>query len=101
MLFFKNNRLLILSLLCSSIGSGALAQTVSRTQERQATERPNIVVFFVDDLGWQDMSEPFYKVKTPINEKFHTPYLELLAKDATKFTNAYATPVCTPSRVSF
>lgn len=63
--------------------------------------KPNFVVFFVDDLGWQDMSEPFYKEKTPINRQFHTPYLEVLAKDAVKFTNAYATPVCTPSRVSF
>ncbi len=63
--------------------------------------KPNFVIFFVDDLGWQDMSEPFYKEKTPINEKFHTPNLEQLAKDAVKFTNAYATPVCTPSRVSF
>ncbi|HAT93212.1 MAG TPA: hypothetical protein DCS36_12680, partial [Sphingobacterium sp.] len=86
---------------------GGHAQTVNRTKVKQkhqsvsTTERPNIVVFFVDDLGWQDMSEPFYKVKTPINEKFHTPYLETLAKEAIKFTNAYATPVCTPSRVSF
>ncbi|MCS4229047.1 sulfatase [Sphingobacterium sp. BIGb0165] len=101
MLSFKNYRLLILSLLCSSIGSEAFAQSVNRRQERQATERPNIVVFFVDDLGWQDMSEPFYTTKTAINEKFHTPHIESLAKDAVKFTNAYATPVCTPSRVSF
>ena len=63
--------------------------------------KPNIVVFFVDDLGWQDMSEPFYTEKTPINKKFHTPNLEILAREAVKFTNAYATPVCTPSRVSF
>ncbi|MGJ1419495.1 sulfatase [Sphingobacterium spiritivorum] len=62
---------------------------------------PNIVVFFVDDLGWQDMSEPFYKEVTPINKKFHTPNLEILARESVKFTNAYATPVCTPSRVSF
>lgn len=62
---------------------------------------PNIVVFFVDDLGWQDTSEPFYKNETPINRKFNTPHLEQLAKESTKFTNAYATPVCTPSRVSF
>lgn len=66
----------------------------------QERERPNIVVFFVDDLGWQDISVPFYKEVTAQNKKFHTPNLELLAREATKFTNAYATPVCTPSRVS-
>lgn len=68
--------------------------------QAQQAKQPNIVVFFVDDLGWQDISEPFYKEVTPINRKFHTPHLEALAKEATKFTNAYATPVCTPSRVS-
>lgn len=67
----------------------------------QDNQRPNIVVFFVDDLGWQDTSEPFYTEKTPINKSFHTPYVERLAKDAVKFTNAYATAVCTPSRISF
>jgi len=66
----------------------------------QHKERPNIIVFFVDDLGWQDISVPFYKEITPLNKKFHTPHLEELAKESTKFTNAYATPVCTPSRVS-
>lgn len=66
----------------------------------QKKDRPNIIVFFVDDLGWQDVSVPFYKEVTPLNKKFNTPFLENLAKEGTKFTNAYATPVCTPSRVS-
>lgn len=62
--------------------------------------RPNIIVFMVDDLGWQDLSEPFYKEKTAINERFHTPTIEKLARESTKFTNAYATSVCTPTRIS-
>lgn len=74
--------------------------TVFSLGKAQQMERPNIIVFFVDDLGWQDISVPFYKEKTEINRKFHTPSLEDLAKESTKFTNAYATPVCTPSRVS-
>ena len=63
-------------------------------------QRPNIIVFLVDDMGWQDCSLPFWKEKTPINQKFHTPSMERLAKEGLKFTNAYATPVCTPTRVS-
>ncbi|OOG16305.1 sulfatase [Sphingobacterium sp. CZ-UAM] len=101
MLISKNNSPFVLALLFSCLGSWLHAQSVDKAQQLSPNDRPNIVVFFVDDLGWQDMSEPFYKVKTAINKKFHTPHLELLANDATKFTNAYATPVCTPSRVSF
>ena len=66
----------------------------------QDQSRPNIIVFMVDDLGWQDLSEPFYKEKTIINERFHTPNIERLARESTKFTNAYATSVCTPTRIS-
>lgn len=65
-----------------------------------AQKKPNIIVFLVDDMGWQDTSLPFWTQKTPLNERYHTPNMERLAKDGVKFTNAYATPVCTPSRVS-
>lgn len=65
-----------------------------------ARQRPNIVVFLVDDMGWQDTSLPFWKEATPLNKKYHTPNMELLAREGMMFTNAYATPVCTPTRVS-
>ncbi len=61
---------------------------------------PNVVVFFVDDLGWQDVSEPFFRARTPFNDRYRTPNLERLCREGTKLTNAYAHPVCTPSRVS-
>ncbi len=66
----------------------------------QGSVRPNIVVFLVDDMGWQDTSLPFWKEVTPLNKKYHTPNMELLAKEGMIFTDAYATPVCTPTRVS-
>ncbi len=62
--------------------------------------KPNIIVFLVDDMGWQDTSEPFYKEKTPFNKRYHTPNMERLARKGMKFTNAYSAPVCTPTRVS-
>ncbi|SMG39753.1 sulfatase [Sphingobacterium psychroaquaticum] len=84
---------------CSvSLLLGALFMALSVSGQKK--DRPNIIVFFVDDLGWQDVSVPFYKEVTPLNKKFNTPFLENLAKEGTKFTDAYATPVCTPSRVS-
>lgn len=54
----------------------------------------------VDDMGWQDTSVPFWKEKTAFNNVYETPNMERLAKEGMKFTQAYATPVCTPTRVS-
>ena len=63
--------------------------------------QPNIVVFLVDDLGWQDTSVPFWTKETEFNKRYHTPNWERLATQGTKYTNAYsAGPVCTPSRTS-
>lgn len=61
---------------------------------------PNIVFFFVDDMGWQDTSVPFHTEVTALNEKYHTPNMEQLAAEGVKFTQAYAASLCSPSRVS-
>jgi len=63
-------------------------------------KRPNIVVFMVDDMGWMDTSLPFGDSLMALNKQFHTPNMQRLANEGMKFTNAYATPVCTPSRIS-
>lgn len=60
----------------------------------QQNERPNIVFFLIDDLGWADLGvygSTFYE----------TPNLDQLAADGMRFTDAYATcHVCSPSRAS-
>ena len=62
---------------------------------------PNIVVFLVDDLGWQDVSLPLGPETTPFNERYRTPNVERLARRGTRFTDAYASaPVCSPTRTS-
>jgi arylsulfatase A-like enzyme len=68
--------------------------------QNKKPERPNIIIFLVDDMGWQDTSVPFWTRATDFNKRYHTPHMERLAREGLKFTNAYATPVCTPSRVS-
>ena len=50
--------------------------------------RPNIIVFLVDDMGWQDCSVPFWTKLTEFNKRYHTPNMERLAKEGMKFTNA-------------
>lgn len=73
---------------------------LNNTSVSAQNNRPNIIVFLVDDMGWMDTSVPFGDSIRPLNKQFHTPNMERLAKEGMKFTNAYATPVCTPSRIS-
>ena len=61
---------------------------------------PNIVLFLVDDMGWQDTSVPFFTERTPFNDRYRTPNMERMASEGMKFTQAYATPVCSPTRIS-
>lgn len=62
--------------------------------------RPNIIIFMVDDMGWQDTSLPFWKEKTPYNMVYETPNMERLAKKGMMFTQAYASSISSPSRCS-
>lgn len=70
------------------------------TSSHAQSQKPNIVVFLVDDMGWMDTSLPFGENVMELNRVYHTPNMERMAKEGMKFTNAYATPVCTPTRVS-
>ena len=65
-----------------------------------AQQKPNIILFLVDDMGWQDTSLPFWKDTTELNHIYETPNMERLAKKGVRFTNAYACPISSPSRVS-
>ncbi len=69
------------------------------TSEKQSN-KPNIILFMVDDMGWQDTSVPFWKEKTHFNKLYHTPYMEQLAESGMKFVQAYASSVCSPTRTS-
>lgn len=66
----------------------------------ESPQKPNIILFLVDDLGWQDTSEPFWTDTTDNNRKYNTPNMERLAHEGMKFTQAYACAVCSPTRVS-
>lgn len=59
-----------------------------------AADRPNVVVFLIDDLGWADpgcYGNPFHE----------TPHIDQLSKDGVRFTNGYsACTVCSPTRAA-
>ncbi len=59
--------------------------------EPTPTTKPNIVLIFIDDMGYADIG-PFG------NTNVRTPHLDKMAGEGMKFTNFYATPVCSMSR---
>lgn len=65
-----------------------------------AENRPNIIFFLVDDMGWQETSVPFHTERTTLNNIYHTPNMERLAERGMKFTQAYACPLSSPTRIS-
>ena len=56
-------------------------------------QRPNIVFFLVDDMGWMDCG--VYG-----SQYYETPNIDRFAGRAMRFTNAYAQPLCSPTRAS-
>lgn len=75
-------------------------QAQSNMQIEHADKRPNIILFMVDDMGWQDTSLPFWTQKTHYNELYETPNMERLAKQGMMFTQAYANSISSPTRCS-
>lgn len=69
-------------------------------------ERPNIVVFLVDDMGVMDTSVPFLvdqkgkPQRYPLNNWYNTPNMERLAQQGVRFSTFYAQSVSSPTRAS-
>lgn len=80
--------------------STAVAGMVATSSLWAANERPNIILFLVDDMGWQETSVPFHSEETPLNRRFHTPNMEKLAEKGVKFMQAYSCAISSPSRCS-
>ena len=61
-------------------------------------DRPNIIIFYVDDLGWQDV-EKLNDLDAPC--PYETPNLIKLAQRGMNFPQAYSpAPTCAPSRAA-
>ena len=71
-----------------------------------AADRPNVIVFLVDDMGPLDTSVPFLTdaegqpKRYPLNDFYRTPSMERLASQGIRFSTFYAMSVCSPTRTS-
>jgi arylsulfatase A-like enzyme len=59
----------------------------------RAENKPNVVLFLVDDMGWMDCGAYGSKY-------YETPHIDRFARRAMRFTQAYAQPLCSPTRAS-
>ena len=77
--------------LCTILSAAAAFSAQAASPEPAA--KPNIILFLVDDMGWMDCGA--YG-----SEYYETPNIDRFAKRAMRFTNAYAQPLCSPTRSS-
>ena len=64
------------------------------TNAESPANRPNLIIFLVDDMGWMDST--VYG-----SQYYDTPNMERLARRSMVFTDAYAAnPLCSPTRAS-
>ena len=89
-LTMKRTRIGFIALLFSMTVTLRAAEPLSKVVEDRSTP-PNIVLIFIDDLGYGDIG-PFGATKQK------TPHLDLMAAEGRKFTSFYAAPVCSMSR---
>jgi arylsulfatase A-like enzyme len=77
----KNQSALLFLPLMAACGDG----------QEKTPEQPNIVVLFVDDLGYYDVGFR--------NSEYHTPNIDQLATEGKVLNNSYVpSPCCSPSR---
>ena len=66
------------------------------TTATHAQDRPNILVIWGDDIGWQNVSA--YGMGTM---GYTTPNIDRIGKEGIRFTDHYAQPSCTAGRAAF
>ncbi len=90
----------------TALQSPATAAEAEAEAEAGTPQRPNLVVFLVDDLGLMDTSVPFLTdddgrpVRHPLNDFYRTPGMERLAAKGIRFNEFNAMSVCSPTRVT-
>jgi arylsulfatase A-like enzyme len=88
---------ILLFVCCLSLGSSAAVRAAS-----SLASKPNIIFFLADDLGYMDLVA--YASRVRGNERadcfYETPHIDQLIDGGVMFTQAYAAPLCSPTRSS-
>lgn len=64
----------------------------SQAGKDKPSDKPHIVIFIADDLGWKDVGYHGSEIKTP--------HIDQLAKDGVQLEQFYVQPLCSPTRSS-
>ncbi|MFQ6036670.1 MAG: sulfatase [Sedimentisphaerales bacterium] len=78
----------------SVVVSGRTSISLQTKVASGLNKKPNFLFILIDDMGWSDLG--------CYGNQFHeTPYIDRLAEQGMRFTDAYAAaPVCSPTRAS-
>ncbi|MBI5767605.1 MAG: sulfatase-like hydrolase/transferase [Verrucomicrobia bacterium] len=76
----------------AALAPAVLIFTVAPTRAASAEPRPNVVLILADDLGYETLAANG-------GTSYRTPALDRLAAGGVRFTQCYAQPLCTPTRV--
>jgi arylsulfatase A-like enzyme len=82
--------LLVAAVLCAATAS---AQSLPERRDGVPSTRPNVVLIIMDDVGYGD----YGSYGAP---DIKTPNIDRLARDGVRFTDFYAAPSCSPTRVA-
>ena len=83
----------------STVGAIAAAAPISSMAADPPVKQPNIIIFMVDDLGWNHIGVEKATMGTH-KDYYHTPNIEKLAGNGVSFTHAYQQPNCAPTRAA-
>jgi arylsulfatase A-like enzyme len=70
---------------------GMISLSVNAQTVKSKNKKPNIIFILADDLG-------FAEIGSYGSDNYKTPNIDKLASQGLRFTNAYASPLCGPSR---
>ena len=90
-IYFRKSKTTVV--LVSLLFFGFLFSCVSDSKPANVPIRPNFLLILADDLGYETL-------KCYGGLDYNTPHLDKLAAEGLRFTRAYTSPVCTPSRMS-